>query len=308
MNTTIGVDVSKHELMIYVNGKYFTIANTQKSLGSWVKSHSHLLKETALFVYEATGGYERELSYFISEHGLNGHRVHANHVRSYAKALGILAKTDKIDAKVIADYGVMKELGPQRDLLAQSDLRALVERREQLLELIKSDSNRLETLRVAAVREDIESHILELRARQKKIEQAIKETVAADEQLSSLIERLMSIPGVGFITAVSMIVYLPEMLTTEKKALASLSGLAPMNRDSGRKQGYRRIQGGRARIRRVLYMAALSAIRFNPVIETFYQRLKAKGKPFKVAMTAAMRKLLMIIISVANRDAAWQTR
>jgi len=307
MNTMIGIDVSKHELVIYANEKHFSIDNTEESLHVWCKAHDDLVSDNALFVYEATGGYEKILAKYLHAHALNGHRVHANHVRSYAKAIGLLAKTDKIDAKVIADFAQMKSLKAERLITEHAELAALVQRREQLLELSKQERNRLETLDSPFVIKNIKAHLKQLASHLSKIETEIKSYIEAHEEVKTLIALLETIPGVGAISAVSVIVYLPELFTIGDKSLACLAGLAPMNKDSGRKTGKRKIQGGRAQVRRVLYMAALSAMRNNPVIKEFYERLKGKGKIFKVAITAAMRKLLMIIRSVAIRGSGWQT-
>jgi len=306
MKTFIGIDVSKHELVIYANGKDFSIGNDDKSLGQWCKKHDELISDSALFVYEATGGYEKVLSRFLHKNSLAGHRVHANHVRAYAKAIGVLAKTDKIDAKVIADFAQMKSLEAKDVITEHAGLAALVQRREQLIDLHKQENCRLETLDCELVIKDIKAHLKQLKARTDKMEQEIKIYVAAHKDLKELVNRLRTIPGVGFLTAVSVIAYMPERCTIAGKALASLAGLAPMNRDSGKKVGKRKIQGGRAQVRRVLYMAALTAMRYNPDIKVFYERLRGKGKIFKVAITAAMRKLLMMIRSVAIRGYGWQ--
>lgn len=306
MQTIIAIDVSKHTLMIYANGEYFNIENTEKSLRLWSKTHKALNLSSALFVYEATGGYERTLADFLQTQAWSGHCVHANHVRAYAKALGILAKTDKLDAKVIAEFAQARQLAPKAQH-KHSELLALVQRREQLLEQYKQEMNRLETLTCKTVIRNIQSHGQQIKKYLKELKEQIKAYVEAEPKLAQQVKNLTSIPGVGFITGVSILAYLPEINSVNDKALTSLVGLAPMNKDSGQKTGKRKIQGGRASIRRVLYMATLTAKRYNSVIKEFFERLSAKGKAFKVAMTAAMRKLLLIIRSVAIRQTPWES-
>lgn len=307
MKNVVGIDVAKEELVIYINGAYHTIVNDRKSLTQWMKKHRSLIETVDLFVYEATGGYEKILARFLRDNRLAFYRAHANHVRNYAKAMGILAKTDQIDAKVISEFGALKadSLKPQ-PTEQHEDLRALVDRREQLLEMKKQENNRLETLDNKVVIKEIRGHIRYLQNRIDNLEIAIKDYVSAHEELKNQVQLVESIPGIGIITAVSILVYLPETLTCDNKPLAALAGLAPMNKDSGKKQGKRKIRGGRSQIRRVLYMAALSAMRWNPVIKSFYDRLISNGKLFKVAITAAMRKLLTIARSVLVRGTAWE--
>lgn len=307
MTITIGIDVSKEELSVYVNGEYFSIGNDEKSLDVWLNTNKAILGDDYLFVYEATGGYEKILARYLQKKGLPGCRVHANHVRSYAKAMGILAKTDAIDARVIAAYAETKKVVAKETVAPHPELAALIQRREQLLEQCKQEQNRLETLDTKAVINEIKLHVSCLKRHIGKMEKLIKEYISHHEDVKQTIELLMSIPGVGFITAASIFAYLPELETIGNKPLAALSGLAPMNRDSGKKQGKRKIQGGRAQVRRVLYMATLVATRHNSVIKAFYERLINNGKLFKVAITAAMRKLLTIIRSVVARQTPWQT-
>jgi len=307
MKTFIGIDVSKHTLAIYANEKHFTIKNDEEALDKWLQESKSLIGDDFLLVYEPTGGYEKILAKYIKANDLPGRRVHANHVRAYAKALGILAKTDKLDAKVIAEFARMRALEAQEKFELHEPLRALLQRREQLLSMKKQESNRLETLDSKVIRKQIKAHILSLLKQVAAIESAIKEYVAGDEELGTQLKRIESIPGVGHLTSTIVIAYLPELLIADDKAIAALVGVAPMSRDSGNKSGKRSIVGGRTQIRNVLYMAALTATQHNPVLKEFYNRLrKEKGKPFKVAIVAVMRKLLMIIKSVATRGTEWK--
>jgi transposase len=307
MDTIVGIDVAKEELVIYANEKYYTVSNTEKSLQHWISCHAELVRQISLFVFEPTGGYEKILAKFLEKKGLPACRAHANHVRAYAKSIGYLAKTDKIDAKIIAEFAHMRKLSANVNISEHETLHSLMNRREQIIELIKQESNRLETLTTKWVIQDIKAHVKHMKDRLKKLEATISEYVTSDPKLKGMTDLMTTIPGVGFVTAVSLLVYLPEIFDSSEKKLGALAGLAPMNHDSGKTQKKRRIQGGRSQVRRVLYMSALSAKQWNPVIRDFFNRLAYKGKFFKVAITAAMRKLLMIIRSVLLRGVAWQT-
>lgn len=301
-----GIDVSKHELFIYANDKYFSIANDKKSLKHWVNKNQEIVSSIDMFVYEPTGGYEKILEGFLVENNYPGYMVHANHVRAYAKALGILAKTDKIDAKVIAQFAQLETTRLNTPAKHDEQLTAMVARREQLIEMQKQENNRLETLQDKYTKRMIKRHITVLKKYIAEMDEQLKAYINSNHEYKSFVELVSSIPGVGFITAISIIAYLPELLSAESKELVSLAGLAPMNRDSGKKIGKRRIQGGRPQVRRVLYMAAVSAKRWNPEMIAFYERLAAKGKVYKVAITAVMRKMLLLIRSVAIRGTPWQ--
>lgn len=301
-----GIDVSKHELVLYAIGKYFSIPNDKKELQSWFNKNKELADSIDKFVYEPTGGYEKTLETFLLENKYPVYRVHANHVRSFAKASGRLAKTDTIDAKIISEFASLKTT--QLTIPGQNDpiLVALTSRREQLIEMLKQEQNRLETLTDIFSRRSIKQHSQHLEKQIKATEAALKSHIKEDNNLKVQVMLASSIPGVGVITAVTVLGYLPEIKMLEPKALSSLAGLAPMNNDSGKRTGKRRIQAGRPSVRRVLYMAALSAIKWNADCKVFYERLRAKGKIFKVAITAVMRKLLTMIRSVLIRETAWQ--
>jgi transposase len=304
-----GIDVSKHELVLYANGNYFSITNDKKSLRNWFKKNKSLVDTIDKFVYEPTGGYEKILEEFFMSNGYPGFMVHANHVRSYAKALGILAKTDQIDAKVIAEFGSLGTTRLNKPKKIHKGLSCLVIRREQLIEMKKQENSRLETLRDDYIKRSIKKHIKLLNKEIEEIENRIEEYVNADAELKAYVKLLSTIPGVGVITVASIIAYMPELESATPKELAALAGLAPMNRDSGNYRGKRKIQGGRGQIRRILYMSAVTAKRFNPDLAEFYNRLRnEKGKFYKVAITAVMRKLLILIQAVAIRGTPWQAR
>ena len=306
MSNISGIDVSKHELVLYANEEYFSINNDKKSLENWFKKHKSLVNTIDKFVYEPTGGYEKILEEFFVSKKYPGFMVHANHVRSYAKALGVLAKTDKLDAKMIAKFG---ELGTTR-LNAPKEspkgLSSLVTRREQLIVMKGQEHSRLDTLRDSDIRRSIKKHVKLLNEDIQEIEDQIERYVDSNLEIKEYVKLLSSIPGVGIITAASIVAYLPELKTATPKEIAALVGLAPMNRDSGNYKGKRKIQGGRGQVRRILYMSALTARQINPDLKEFYDRLQRRGKLYKVAMTAVMRKLLLLIQAVAIRGTPWE--
>jgi transposase len=308
MKQTIGIDVGKAELMIYGFGKHYTIRNETKQIKAFLKTHQEGLKEIELVVFEATGGYEQCLRDCLIEACLPYHLAHPNKVRDFAKSEGYLAKTDPIDAKVIAEYGSKSDKVQAEQPLPRQALQSLrhwLDRREQLLGERTREENRLEQTGQKGLRKSIKRHIQWINKELEQIEKELKEEEATDQALQEDMELLISIPGVGKQSARAMLAYVPELENCTDKSAAALVGLAPLNKDSGKKRGKRRIHAGRSAIRRVLYMAALTASRYNPTIKKFYERLRNKGKPYKVAITAAMRKLLLIIQSVLKRKTPW---
>lgn len=302
--SVIGIDVGKYELVAYWDGQYVTLRNDEKELQAWFKKQKIALKAVDLIVYEPTGGYERKLQKCLDFHKLPYRRVHANHVRAYSKAMGISAKTDKIDAKILSEFAVKMELSPRAVVAIEPDLKALLTRREQLIEMRLQEKNRLDTCD-ALLAKWIEKNISQLNKQLKKIEEEIKDYIDGHPEVAKLLGLYSSIPGIGKITALQLIVDLPELLEENDKVLAALVGLAPWNRDSGTKIGRRQTRGGRIRVRGLLYMAALVAARFNPEMKAFYLKLKQKGKATKVALIAVAHKLLGILRSVAQRQTPW---
>jgi len=302
--SVIGIDVGKYELVAYWNGQYVTLKNDEKELQAWFKKQKIALKAVDLIVYEPTGGYERKLQKSLDFHKLPYRRVHANHVRAYAKATGIAAKTDQIDAKILAEFAVRMELTPKAVVAVEPELKALLTRREQLIEMRLQERNRLDTCDVLLAKW-IEKNIKQLSKQLKEIEEKIKDFIDEHPEVAKLLGLYSSIPGIGKVTALQLIVDLPELLEENDKVLAALVGLAPWNRDSGTKIGRRQTRGGRIRVRGLLYMAALVAARFNPEIKAFYSKLKQKGKATKVALIAVAHKLLGILRSIAQRQTPW---
>lgn len=304
----IGIDVSKKLLEVagHQNGYHFRCPNQAAAYPELLAQLIDL--RPALIVLEATGGLEIPVTNILHRAGLPVVVVNPRQVRAFAKALGQLAKTDRLDALVLAHFAavIQPPLRPIKSAEAQ-ELDALIGRRTQLVEMLAAEKNRRGSTPSDLAREDIDEHI-----------EWLEERIAAlDEQLQTDIKRstvwrrkdevLQSVPGIGPVVSLSCLAELPELGKLNRQQISKLVGVAPLNCDSGQLRGTRHIYGGRARLRSIFYMAAFSAIRHNPVIKAFYQRLLAKHKPFKVAMVACMRKLLSIINVMVRDDTLWIT-
>jgi transposase len=302
----VGVDVSKDSLDVAIGTQkdIITFANDQKGVDALVKKLRGI--NAQLTVFESTGGYELLAASCLAEAGVAVVIVNPRQVRNFAKATGILAKTDAIDARVIAHFAeaVKPEVRPLKDRQT-SELTALVTRRRQIIEMIVAEKNRL---RLANKRnkKDIEDHIRWLKKRLDKIETDIGKMIQNSPIWRCKDDILQSVPGIGPVTSARLICDLPELGVLSPKKIAMLVGLAPLNCDSGKYKGRRRIWGGRAAVRSGLYMATMAAIRCNPAIKGFYQRLIAAGKCHKVAATACMRKLLIIVNAMLRDQTLWQ--
>jgi transposase len=258
-------------------------------------------------VVEATGGYERALALAVSQAGLPVSVVNPRQVREFARATGQLAKTDAIDARVLARFG--GRLEPVPTLLAdeaQTDFAALVARRRQLQEMLVMERNRLQQA-PGAVRGRIETHIGWLEQELEAVETELGTRVAADPARAERARLLRSVPGVGPVLAHTLLADFAELGTLSNRKAAALAGVAPLNFDSGLLRGRRMIWGGRADVRTALYMAALVGTRYNPVLRALYQRLLTAGKAKKLALVACMRKLLVILNAIARSGIAWST-
>jgi transposase len=259
-----------------------------------------------LIVFEATGGYEAQAAHALSESGFAVAVVNPTRVRRFAEGLGILAKTDKIDARVISRFAsVVKPAANTLQTPQEEQLAAFVERRRQLLVGLVAEKNRLSTC-PACVRDEIQEHIAWIEEHIEHLEIEIQICISQNPEWQKRAEIIDSAPGVGPVTASTMVAELPELGQLNRQKIAALVGVAPFNRDSGPKKGKRRIFGGRTGIRRTLYMAALSASRHNPVISAFYTSLLKHGKEKMVALTACMRKLLVIINAMVKKGQTWQ--
>lgn len=307
MGQVIGVDVGKQRLDVGVaEGKGRTFDNTPAGLAellSWLKAYP---ERVDLVVCEASGGYERRLCERLGEGGFAVHVAHANKVRAFAQARGRLAKTDRLDAREIAAYGsILAPLASvARDPQCEA-LRGLLRRRRQLKEARTQESNRLDKPLPEAARVSIDSHIQWLNKEIAGLEASYRAHLKQAPQLEQTVQLYCSLKGIGLLTGATLVAELPELGQIDHKPLSALVGVAPFNHDSGQHRGYRRIRGGRPAVRRCLYMAALSCVRCDGPMKDFYLRLRARGKPGKVALVAVMHKLLIMLNAVAKRQSAW---
>lgn len=302
----VGVDISKTQLDVAVGqtGPTWNARNDEVGIEKSVEQLKSL--QPNLVVVESTGGLERPLLRALHQAGVRFALVNPHRVREFAKSLGLLAKTDKLDARLLARFA--EAIQPAATILPSEDeqfLSALIDRRRQLIDFRTAELNRLASAHLA-VRPDIEENLEALEEKIVKLEQQIDAFIAAQEEFKSKREILVSLPGVGNVTSAILIADLPELGRLDRKKIAALVGVAPFNNDSGRHRGKRRVKGGRAGIRKVLYMAAISASRFNPVIKSFYEQLLKRGKLKKVALVACMRKLLTILNAMLRSHEAWK--
>lgn len=257
-------------------------------------------------VLEATGGYETAAASALAAAGLPVVVINPKRVRDFAKASGILAKTDRLDARVLAAFGQVIA-PPVRALpdAAQRELAERLDRRMQLVAMRAQEKARLTTV-LPVARRDIEQHITWLDKRIGKFDADLKARLRSADIWKEKVTLLDSVPGIGKVSIFTLLARLPELGSLNRGQIAALVGVAPFNDDSGKRRGSRYIQGGRAEVRCVLYMATLTATRCNPAIKQFFDRLIASGKPFKVAMTACMRKLLTILNMVLKNKEPWK--
>jgi len=305
MDCCIGIDVSKATLDIasLPTGESWTVTNDDLGLAELTPRLVALTP--VLVVLEATGGFETLAAVTLAKAGLPVAVVNPRQVRDFAKALGRLAKTDALDAGILAEFAqrVRPEPRPLPDEAAQL-LDGLLTRRRQLVDMLTAEKNRLGFAR-GPVKRDINRHIRWLEKRLQHVDGDLEAAIAASPLYQAKADLLRSVPGVGPITTLTLIATLPELGQLSRHQIAALVGVAPLNRDSGTLRGKRRVWGGRAPVRAVLYMAALVGIKHNPVLRQFYERLRAAGKPFKVAVTACMRKLLTILNAMLRQNCRW---
>lgn len=301
----VGIDVSKDHLDVFLSSTAasFRLENTPSGLSA-LKERLEALS-VALIVLEATGGYERLCASFLASFSLPVAVVNPREVRDFARAKRILAKTDRLDARVLALFAETMQ-PPVRSLPSETEraLRDLVTRRSQLVEMIAAEENRLKQSQ-GAVKTSIEEHLAFLQGKladlDRSIEQAIAETPTAQDRY----ERLKSVPGVGPVIASCLLCELPELGRLSRKQIAALVGLAPFNRDSGKHVGRCCIWGGRAHVRSMLYMGAVASLRWNPVLKALYLRHCQAGKPPKVALVAVARKLLTSLNAMVRDKRPW---
>ena len=297
----VGIDVSKDCLDVAILGKNQTkqFTNTKNGIAELLKEMVDLQPE--LIVVEATGGYQRAAVEALVHAGLSVAVVNPSRVRQFARARGLLAKTDKLDAFVLAEFG--KTMQPRQyagKTDAEKQLSALLVRRKQLEEMLKAEQNRLRTT-LPSLKSSVEQVMAVLKEQKKQLDEQIQEFLKQQQGWQAQSEILSSAPGVGPVTTATLLAELPELGKMDRKKIAALVGVAPMNYDSGKKRGYRKTKGGRADVRSLLYMSTLVATRYNPLIQSQYQQMLKRGKLKKVALTACMRKFL-VILNAMMRD------
>lgn len=306
--SVVGIDVSKATLDVA-----FGVDTPVKQYPNQAKGHRALAKALAKrrvsrIVMESTGGYEHRVLRHLTDQRLPAIRVNPRQVRDFARATGILAKTDAIDARVLVRFGAAVE-PPHRPLPTpeQEELARLQARRVQLVSARTAERNRLGQATDALITRTIKAVIKTLEEQIAQIEAESAEVIAAHQRLQRVHDILMSVPGVGPVTTAVLLGSMPELGTLSRQAVAALAGLAPFNRDSGTQRGQRHIRGGRSQVRAVLYMATLAAVRdhTNPVIAEDFERFTKAGKTHQVAMTACMRKLLTILNALVRDDVLW---
>lgn len=304
------MDVSKAKLDVYRSNtkKSETINNEEADIEHFCKSFKRVEKPV-MVVVEATGGYETLLLRYLAKHGVKAAVVNPRQVRDFANGIGMDAKTDRIDAQVIARFAEVVKPSPIA-MTGEHDQKhsSLVTRRSQLLQLINQEANRLKQCWDADAKQSIQKTLEFLRKEAKSIDEQLAKMLASDDANKRTIEILRSVTGIGPVTISTVIAKLPELGKLNRGEIAKLVGVAPINHDSGTKSGKRFIFGGRCYVRRILYMATLSAVRTNPTIRAFYQHLKSRGKESKVALVACMRKLITILNLLIKTDQLWQTK
>jgi len=302
----IGIDVSKVRLDVAVrpSGEQTSVTYDADGMTTLVTQLNQI--QPARIVVEATGGLERPLVRALVEAALPVLVVNPRQVRDFAKATGQLAKTDALDAQVLARFAevIRPPLRVLPDAQTQ-ELAAVLARRRQVLTMQRAEQNRL-ALAPARVQKRIEVHLRWLRAELARLEEDLDDMIQQSPVWRAREDLLQSVPGIGPVMSRTVLAELPELGLLNRKQIAALVGVAPFNRDSGRWRGHRTIWGGRASVRTALYMAALVATRWNPVIRQFYQRLRAAGKAPKVALVAAMRKLLTMLNAMMHHGTPWR--
>lgn len=305
--TNIGIDVSKQflEVAVHESKFHYRCPNQASAFGPLLAELIDL--RPARIVVEATGGLEKPVVAALHAANLPVVVINPRQVRAFAKAIGQLAKTDRLDAGVLAHFAAAIK-PPLRPLKStdEQDLEALMGRRAQLIEMLVAEKNRRNSATSEVVRETIKEHIDWLEDRIAELDEQLQARLVSSTPWQNKDAILQSVPGIGRVVSFSLLAELPELGTLNRQRISKLVGVAPLNCDSGQQRGRRHIFGGRARVRSMLYMATFTAMRFNPVIKEFYQRLVAKGKPHKVAITACMRKLLSIINLMVRNQTLWR--
>jgi transposase len=305
----MGIDVSKDKLDIKVlpSEKYYQIKNSKSSIKSFMKNKLLKLGAPELIVFEATGGYEKILMLSLMELKLPFHRAHPKRVYHFAKGKGYFAKTDKIDARILAKYGQQEEITADKinavENLKRQEISA---RRLQIKEMIAQERNRLHAVYVnAQINRSIKRQIKQLEKELEILDKLREEALSKDENSNARRKLLQTIPGVGHEVATLMITDMPELGELNREQISNLVGVAPQTKDSGKKEGYRTISKGRRHVRKALYMSALVAMRHNPKLKPIYDKLVGKGKEPKVALVALMRKIIITMNAMVRDNKPW---
>lgn len=301
-----GIDISKANMdVFFYQSKQFAAYERNKNGFSQL---TEALKNQGveLVVLEATGGYEKPVAQAINDVEIQVVIINPRQIRDFARASGQLAKTDQLDAKIIALYGV--RMAPEARPLPSAEseeIRSLNTRRQQLLGAITAEKNRLQQTSSVFIKKNITAVLKAYQNALEAIEREIADTIDKNDGLRKKQELLQSVPGVGKVLAATLVGNLPQLGSMNKKQVASFVGVAPINRDSGRMRGRRTTWGGNASIRKVLYMGALVSVRYNPTFKVFYERLLAAGKAKKVALTAVMHKLIVVLNAMVKNQEMW---
>ena len=301
----VGIDISQERLDVAVRptGELWRVSHDSRGIGEVVQRLGEMTPR--MVVLEAAGGVEMTLAGELAASGLHLAVVNPRQVRNFARATGKLAKTDALDAQVLAHFAeAMRPASKPLPDAGTRELAALVARRRQLVEMITAEKNRLRTA-AQRIRPKVEQHIRWLDQDLADLDRDLGDFIRSSPIWRDKDQLLQSTPGVGPVLSMTLLSNLPELGTLNRGEIAALVGVAPFNRDSGTLRGKRKVWGGRAQVRAALYMAALVATRFNPVLRAFYQRLCAAGKPKKVALTACMRKLLTILNLMVRQNRHW---
>jgi transposase len=307
-NNYIGIDVAKDfmEVVVHEGKEHWNYANSEPGLAKLVTKMKRL--SPCLIVLEATGGYEITVAAELQSNGFPVAVVNPRHIRDFAKSVGILAKTDILDARVIARFAATVQPAP-RVLPAEETrkLSAIMMRRRQVIAILTGEKNRLHKADTA-VKDRIQVHVTWLEQELDDINKELKQKVHDNPEWKDKDEIIQSVPGVGPNLSITLLADFPELGTLNRKQTAALGGVAPFNRDSGTLRGRRSIWGGRDIVRTATYMSAFVAVRCNPLLKSFYNRLIVAGKPRKVALVACMRKLLCILNAMIKNRTTWDYR
>ena len=305
----VGIDVSKNTFDIHIrpSGQSQSFGYDEGGLRELISVLQSIEPQIETIVLEATGGYERRLVAALMSHQFPVVVVNPGQIRHFAKAIAQIAKTDSIDAGVLSQFG--QTLRPQCRTLPDEflqELREILTRRRQMMDMIASEKNRLTTAAHPKIRKEILAHLQWLKKRVDSFDEDLQQKIQSSPAWKVKDQFLQTVPGIGPVSSFSLLIQLPELGLLNRHQIAALAGIAPINRDSGRFRGRRTTQGGRASVRSALYMCTLVATRHNSIIRTFYQRLLAAGKPKMVALIACMRKLLTILNSMFKHNSPWR--